>query len=67
MKVTIHLSHAEGDDLTGVEAAARLLGCEVTRRGGFMGKHHTELSREMDAATLASLLLQAQDHSADAA
>ena len=67
MQVTIHISHAEGDDLTRVEAAARMLGCGVTRRGDFMGRRHTELSREMDAATLASLLLEAQDMSADAA
>jgi hypothetical protein len=67
MQVTIHISHAEGDDLSRVEAAARMLGCEVTRRGGFMGKHHTELSREMDAAALASILIEAQDLRADAA
>jgi len=67
MQVTIHISHAEGDDLARVEAAARMLGCEVTSRGGFMGKHHTELSREMDAATLADLLLEAQVLSSNAA
>jgi hypothetical protein len=67
MQVTIHISHSEGDDLARVEAAARLLGCKITGRGGFMGKHHTELSREMDAATLERLLLQAQDLSAHAA
>ena len=67
MKVTIHISHSEGDDLTRAETAARMLGCEITKRGGFMGNHHTELSREMDVATLANLLLQAQDLSVKAA
>ena len=67
MKVTIHISHDEGDDLTRAETAARMLGCEVTKRGGFLGKHHTELSREMDTVMLANLLLRAQDVSADAA
>jgi hypothetical protein len=67
MKVTIHISHCEGDDLTRAETAARMLGCEITKRGGFMGKHHTELSREMDVVTLANLLLQAQDLSVKAA
>ncbi len=67
MKVTIHISYSEGEDLTGVEVGARMLGCEITKRGGFMGNHHAELSREMDAATLANLLLQAQDQSANAA
>ncbi len=67
MKVTIHISHSEGEDLTGVEIGARLLGCDITKREGFMGGRHTELSREMDAGTLANLLLQAQSQSANAA
>ena len=67
MKVTIHISHSEGDDLSRAETAARMLGCDVTKRGGFMGTHHTELSREMDVATLANLLLEARNLSVEAA
>jgi hypothetical protein len=67
MKVTIHISHTEGDDLTRVETAARMLDWEVNRRGGFMGKHHTELSGEVDAATLANMLIMAEDLVEDAA
>ncbi len=67
MKITIHISHSEADDLTRAETAARMLGCEVTKRGGFMGTHHTELSREMDVVTLANLLREAQNLSVEAA
>lgn len=56
MKVTIHISHTEADDLAEVEAAARRLGMTPTARGAFMGKHHTELSGTMTASALADLL-----------
>jgi hypothetical protein len=56
MKITLHISHAEADDLARAETAARRLGWQVTSRGGFMGKHHTELCAEMSAAALAEML-----------
>lgn len=56
VKVTIHITHSETDDLAEVEAAARRLGLTVTQRGGFMGVHHTELGAVMTASTLAGLL-----------
>ena len=56
MKVTIHISHTDADDLSEVEAAARRLGMALTARGAFMGKHHTELGGVMTASALADLL-----------
>ena len=56
MKVTIHITHTEADDLAQVEAAAERLGLDVTSHGGFMGRRHTEMSAEMDAPTLTALL-----------
>jgi hypothetical protein len=56
VKVTIHISHTEADDLSDVEAAARRLGMTLTARGAFMGKHHTELGGVMTASALADLL-----------
>jgi hypothetical protein len=67
MKVTIHITHTEADDLAQVEAAARQLGLDVTSHGGFMGRRHTELAAEMDPATLAALLEAAPRPSAAAA
>ncbi len=67
MKVTIHISHGEADDLIAVEAAARRLGMTVTQRGAFMGVHHTEFSGAMSASDLAGLLGAEPDLSAAAA
>lgn len=56
MRVTIHISHTESDDLASVQAAAAVLGFEITERGGFMGDHHTELAKEMNPTALEDLL-----------
>ena len=56
MKVTIHISHTEADDLAEVEAAARRLGMSLTARGDFMGRRHTELTTTMAPSALAALL-----------
>jgi hypothetical protein len=66
VKVTIHISHTEADDLAEVEAAARRLGMAVTARGAFMGKSHTEFGAAMSPSALADLLA-ADEVSAEAA
>ena len=67
MKVTIHISHTEADDLAEVEAAARRLGMNLTARGAFMGKHHTELGGAMTPSALAALLAASGEPDAVAA
>jgi hypothetical protein len=67
MKATLQISHSETDDLARLQAAARKLGWDVTSRGGFLGKHHTEICIEMDAARLAVLLESVQDKGSVAA
>ena len=56
VKVTIHISHGENDDLASVEAAARRLGMDVVQRTAFMGQHHTEFSANMTSVALVELL-----------
>ena len=56
MKVTVHISHSETDDLGRIQDQARALGLNVTSRGGFLGKHHTEIEGDMTPATLESML-----------
>ena len=59
MKVTIHISHGEAEDVALVEAAARRLGLAITQRGAFMGVRHAEFSGTMSAPALADLLAEA--------
>jgi hypothetical protein len=67
MKVTIHISHCEADDLAAVEAQATRLGLAVVARGDFMGRRHTEFAGDMSAAALANLLDNGPEPSAVAA
>ena len=67
VKVTIHISHGENDDLASVEAAARRLGMDIVQRGGFMGQHHTEFSANMTPVALVGLLQADAEPSAVAA
>ena len=61
MNVTIQISHGEGDDLAQLSTAAQKLGWAVTSRGGFMGKHQTEIRADIDAASLTDLLELARE------
>lgn len=56
MKVTIHVAHNDPEELQGAHAAAISLGFAVTARGDFMGKHHTEFSRELSPDAIAAML-----------
>ena len=67
MKVTIHITHSETDDLAEVEARARRMGLAAIARGNFMGRHHTEFAGDMSASALATLLDSAPELSAVAA
>jgi len=67
MKVTIHISHCESDDLGAVQATAAALGFDVTPRGAFMGKCHTEFARDLSPGALETLLETLGDPSAIAA
>ena len=67
MKVTIHVSHGEADDLAAVEAKAMRQGLTVVARGEFMGRRHTEFAGDMSASALANLLDSVPELSAVAA
>ena len=56
MKISIHISHTEADDLDGVEAAAEALGLDVAARGGFMGRQHMEITADLSPADLEAML-----------
>jgi len=56
MKVSIHISHTEADDLGRVQALAQALGLDFAARGGFMGKHHAEITADLSPAALEALL-----------
>ncbi len=56
MKVSIHISHTQGEDLAGLKAAANALGYTCTSRGGFMGKNYSEIEGEMSVETVQRML-----------
>jgi hypothetical protein len=56
MKVIIHISHSDSDDLCAIQAAAAALGFEVTPRGAFMGRSHTEMARDLTSDALETML-----------
>jgi hypothetical protein len=67
MKISIHISHTEADDLGGVRAAAQEMGLDFSARGGFMGKQHAEITADLSPATLEALLTSLGARSALAA
>ena len=67
MKVTIHISHSDADDLGALQAAAAALGFDVTPRGAFMGRSHTEMARDLSPDAVQTMLGTLGDHSAIAA
>ncbi len=56
MKVTIHISHAAGDDLSVLQAMALSMGFDVTAHEGFMGRQHTELTAHLTESDLQRML-----------
>jgi len=56
MKVTLHISHSDADDLAAVHATAEALGFDLTERGPFMGGRHTEIARDLSPAELQTML-----------
>ena len=56
MKVAIHISHTQGEDLAQLQAAASVLGFSCISRGGFMGKNYSEIEGEMSVETLQRML-----------
>ncbi|HEY4030454.1 MAG TPA: hypothetical protein VGM25_08930 [Caulobacteraceae bacterium] len=67
MKVTIHISHSDCDDLCALQAAAAALGFEVTLRGAFMGRSHTEMARDLTPDAVEAMFETLGDQSAIAA
>jgi len=56
MKVTLHISHSDADDLAAVHATAEALGFGLTERGPFMGRRHAEIAGDLSPAELRRML-----------
>ncbi len=67
MKVAIHISHSQGEDLAELQATASVLGFSCISRGGFMGKDYSEIEGEMSVDTLRRMLDAAAEVAAVAA